>query len=94
MCDLMLICEFWDAESNFCTLHRPSAQPEREKGTWEVCNVLDYAQRPTGRKVGRCSHCGHLTDEFRKIVESSKKLTNFCPDCGADMRKEIEDAEI
>ena len=21
-------CEFWDDESNFCALHRPSAQPE------------------------------------------------------------------
>lgn len=21
-------CEFWDSESNFCALHRPSAQPE------------------------------------------------------------------
>lgn len=65
--------------------------PERNVGKWEVCNILDYAQRPTGRRVGRCPYCGHLTGEFRKIIESSKELTNFCPNCGADMRKETED---
>lgn len=70
------------------------AQPEREKGKWEVCNILDYAQRPTGRRVGRCPYCGHLTDEFRKIVESSKKLTNFCPNCGADMREENDNGRF
>ena len=60
---------------------------------WEVCNILDYAQRPSGRKVGMCPRCGYLTDEFRTIVESSKKLTNFCPNCGVQMDgKETEDA--
>ena len=56
---------------------------ERKRGKWIVCNILDFAQRPTGRKVGRCSNCGHLTDEFRTMVEASKKLTNFCSECGS-----------
>lgn len=38
-------CEFWDAESNFCALHRPSAQPAPlsdayTKAVWTW--LLDY----------------------------------------------------
>lgn len=63
----------------------PSAEPQREKGQWEVCNILDYAQRPTGRKILRCPFCGYLTDEFRSRVDYYLKLTHFCPNCGAEM---------
>lgn len=69
---------------------KADAEPERKKGKWEVRNILDYAQRPTGRKLGECSVCGYLTDDFRTMIEANKKLTNFCPNCGAEMRGEAD----
>ena len=68
----------------------PSMIPERKKGKWEVCDILDYAQRPSGRKILRCPFCGYLTDEFRSRVDYYHKLTHFCPNCGADMSGEQE----
>ena len=44
-------CAYWDRESNFCALHRPSAQQERKKGRWTLkenvfgvayCSECDY----------------------------------------------------
>ena len=67
-----------------------SAKPERKKGKWKVCDILDYAQRPSGRKILRCPFCGYLTDEFRSRVDYYHKLTHFCPNCGADMSGEQE----
>ncbi len=61
----------------------PTAEPR--KGKWEVCNILDYAQRPSGRKILRCPFCGYLTGEFRSMVDYYHKLTHFCPNCGAEM---------
>lgn len=61
----------------------PAAKPR--KGKWEVCNILDYAQRPSGRKILRCPFCGYLTGEFRSMVDYYHKLTHFCPNCGAEM---------
>lgn len=56
-----------------------------KKGKWEVCDILDYAQRPSGRKILRCPFCGYLTGEFRSMVDYYHKLTHFCPNCGAEM---------
>ena len=65
---------------------------EVKHGKWEVCGILDYAQRPSGRKLLRCPFCKYLTDDFRSIVEYHHALTNFCPNCGAKMDgKETED---
>jgi len=66
---------------------------ERKKGKWEVCNILDYAQRPTGRKIGRCPFCQYLTGEFRSRVDYFHKLTHYCPNCGAEMKGE-NDGEV
>lgn len=60
-------------------------QPERKRGKWEVHNILDYAQRPTGRKILRCPFCRYLTDEFRTRMEYYHILTHFCANCGAEM---------
>lgn len=49
-----------------------SAQPQRKKGEWEM--VSQFGDPPT--YVYRCSECHH------KVFG----LSNFCPDCGADMR--------
>lgn len=63
----------------------PSSQPERKRGKWKVCSILDYKQRPTGRNVGLCPFCEFLTGEFRTLFEGNRELTKFCPNCGAQM---------
>ena len=53
----------------------PSVQPERPKGEWEW--EWDMFGNETSKEFCYCSNCkkGHFYDE-----------TNFCPNCGADMR--------
>lgn len=69
----------------------PSVMPKWKKGKWEICNILDYAQRPSGRRILRCPFCGYLTDEFRSLVDYYHKLTHFCPNCGAEMKGEEDE---
>ena len=47
---------------------------ERPKGKWEYDADKD-------KSGGHCNRCGH----FLRYGEK----TNFCPDCGADMREEV-----
>ena len=56
-------------------------------GQWLIYNILDYAKRPTGRKVAECSVCGQLTPDFRLITEEPN--WNYCPSCGAKMIDEV-----
>ena len=58
---------------------------------WKIHSIVDYAQRPTGRKVAECPFCGYLTDDFRTKGQCWKELTNYCPNCGANMYEEEED---
>lgn len=71
-------CAYWDGESNFCALHRPSAQPKRSQGKW-----IDEGQHADffPHHAYRCSECGH---HLLEIVVTY----DFCPFCGADMRGE------
>lgn len=39
--------------------------------------------------IFKCSNCGKYVD-FRGL-KGTQDPTNFCPNCGADMRKETED---
>ena len=57
----------------------PSAQ---KKGHWKG----EYFKYPSGLKIFfyRCSECGY---EERHAYEDTKP-SNFCPNCGADMRGE------
>lgn len=56
---------------------RPADVVERKKGKWEmVWNSFFHVEVPT------CSQC-RTVSPFEK--------TNFCPNCGADMREEKED---
>lgn len=64
-----------------------SEETEHKVGKWIVLDIRDYAQRYTGRKVGKCPFCGYLTGEFRRLLESHHELTNFCPNCGAKMEE-------
>lgn len=55
---------------------------------WKIYDVIDYRQSPTGRHFGVCPFCNYLTDDFRMTDCWWKKLTNYCPNCGAKMVEE------
>ena len=58
-----------------------SAQPERVRGKWKI----EHAPYMVGSKnlvvVVVCSNCGYVLQDY---------LSNFCPNCGADMREAIK----
>lgn len=57
----------------------PSAQPERKRGKWiPVTN---------GRGGHECSLCHSYAPSFQT---GNEWLTDYCPNCGADMRGKIE----
>lgn len=68
---------FSRCEANLLSL--PSAQPERKRGEWK--EITDR----TMDCCYRCSECGFIRDAY--FLE----VTNFCPNCGADMRKVKEE---
>ena len=66
---------------------------EQHKALWDALSRVPSAQ-PKQRKARwkgdgltdyRCSLCGGLN--------TSRKKTNYCGNCGADMRKETEDED-
>lgn len=80
-------CEYWDSESKFCTLCRPSAQPERKKGRW----ILHESQRKEDVACGNylyiCSKCG------KSDIHAKTQEVPFCWWCGADMRGGEDEAD-
>ena len=56
----------------------PSAQPEQRKGKW----ISDGQDIPHGCEWMHCSACGG------KFLDVPAERSNFCPNCGADMRGE------
>ena len=57
----------------------PPVQPERKTGHWiPVTN---------GRGGHRCDRCGSYAPSYKSGAEW---LSNFCPECNADMRGETE----
>ena len=64
-------CKYWDSESNFCSLLRPSAE---KTGKWiPVTN---------GRGGFECNKCHNYAPSYQDGVEW---LSDFCPNCGARM---------
>ena len=61
------------------------AEPQRIHGEWIRENIVLTSDPPQYR--WHCGVCGKLVYWFNDSV-----LTNFCSNCGADMRKETEDA--
>ena len=59
---------------------QPTIEPERKKGKWIA--VDDYFNRISGR----CSACGWEAHMYEDDVVGM----NYCPNCGADMRKDGE----
>ena len=58
---------------------------------WKIYDVIDYAQRPTGRHFAVCPYCNYVTDDFRLSAPCWRELTNYCPNCGANMREATVD---
>ena len=60
--------------------------PERKKGKWVGIQYDGYADGYPVYDVWECSVCGYA---FEDDEEPTYK---YCPDCGADMRTESEEA--
>lgn len=68
-------CEYWDSESNFCALYRPSAvRHGRWIDRWFCSNYSGYDYGMT------CSVCGKPM--YRQLAE---KMPPYCPNCGSRM---------
>ena len=67
----------------------PSAQPERKRGRWEML------QMPISPPVYKCSVCGShaLQSVTGRLMNRhyEANLTNYCPNCGADMRGDADE---
>lgn len=64
-------CEYWDSESNFCSLYRPSAE---RRGRW-IFNIDDKGW--SWDKPYMCDQCGEWVE----------KVFKFCPNCGERMEE-------
>ena len=71
-------CEYWDNESNFCALYRPSA--ERPKSKWLRTDA--YPHRIY------CSVCYKTYIRNDELLERLDFPMNYCPNCGAEMERE------
>ena len=70
-----------------CLRALPSAQPERKKGKWVEVAVTDGYDKDgikTWISVMQCDQCGFIVN----AIEGHTGQYNFCPNCGADMRRE------
>ena len=76
-------CEFWDSESNFCSLYRPSAE---RRGRWEHYEhrepQYDIEGYKTWAEAYKCSNCGFI----HTVIEDFGHYA-FCPRCGARMEE-------
>ena len=58
----------------------PSAQPERKPGKWVVTSEFEDC------RYAKCNQCN-----VTQVFYYNKPLTNYCPNCGADMRERRTD---
>ena len=72
--------DYWKEQIEKAANKLPSAQPERIKGRWISADAI------FGGEPFYCSECGENTRD----TVMGKPRWNFCPNCGADMRKEDE----
>ena len=85
-------CEYWDAESNYCTLNRPSAQPEiwipvserLPENDDEVLVTVEFKKHrfvysgSYSKDVDGDSHWYSLWDEFR-VGRAREKIIAWMP---------------
>ena len=70
-------------------IEAPSVQPEHKRGKWIKMSDADgiyYACSGCGEEIPRVPHFNPQFDLFPRLKSLEK--TNFCPNCGADMRGE------
>ena len=70
-------CEYWDDESNFCTLNRPSAE---RRGRWTTERTMEH----DGEIY--CDQCGWSWEDLT-LDRLKVKRSPFCPNCGARMEE-------
>lgn len=83
-------CLSWDEEPcDSCTIanshYKPSAHPERKNGKWIGKHERKLFSHPDSITY-ECSECGYSIYTIYGMPET----TNFCPNCGADMRGDTE----
>lgn len=61
----------------------PSTQPEQRKGEWIETHERTLFSNPDSITYV-CSECGYR----QYTLYGTPPITNFCPNCGADMRGE------
>ena len=64
---------------------QPTIEP-RKKGKWKQVHVGGFT--PGGNSLSVCSECGWEFGTHRIYPDY-----NFCPNCGADMREDAEEAK-
>lgn len=62
---------------------------------WKEAYERGKNERPQGEWIGehfvyKCSKCGHIADSVLSVTGRNiiPMLSNYCPECGADMREE------
>lgn len=81
-----------EGNANQCTFYtEQGSSTEGNDGIDEVINKIPTVESTLAARGewirvgswGKCSECGEMV-EFNRI-------TNFCPNCSADMRKKVQD---
>lgn len=68
-------------------INLPSAQPERKKGEWDYEKINSYTDRTYCPECGSQAPFVYVADDhYGRLAHGEIRKTNFCPNCGADMR--------
>lgn len=72
-------CEYWDVESNFCTLHRPSAQPTADAVERKEGYIVSFEDPETAADIisaALAAYDAGLYDLLDDTVQSATDLLN------------------
>jgi ribosomal protein S27E len=58
--------------------NRRSGKQERKRGEWIITSEFENC------RYAKCNQC-----KTTQVFYYNKPLTNFCPNCGADMREDV-----
>lgn len=77
-------CDYWDSESNYCALNKPSAQPTHDDGS-NALDALDCVAQRKGKWIVYYHGGTWLSYECNLCRHSSMDRTPFCSYCGSRM---------